>query len=49
MVGNDPSSGQAALITTWIVPVKIVLSGGETYDPLARGNRQSAGQNHFVA
>jgi hypothetical protein len=37
MVGADPSSGQAALITTWIVPVKIVLSTGQTYDPLAGG------------
>jgi hypothetical protein len=37
MVGADPSSNQGALITTWIVPVKIVLSTGETFDPLSGG------------
>lgn len=37
MVGQDPSTGQASLISTFIVPVKIVLSDGTTYDPLAGG------------
>jgi hypothetical protein len=37
MVGADPSSNQGVLITTWIIPVKIVLSTGQTFDPLAGG------------
>ena len=37
MVGQDPSTNQGAEITTWIVPVKIVLSDGSTWDPLAGG------------
>lgn len=37
MVGDDPTTNQGAVITTWIVPVKIVLSGGQTFDPLSGG------------
>jgi len=37
MVGADPSTNQTAVITTIIIPVKIVLSGGQTYDPLSGG------------
>jgi hypothetical protein len=37
MVGQDPSTGQGSLITTYIVPTKIVLSDGTTYDPLVGG------------
>jgi len=37
MVGADPSSNQGALVTTWIIPVKIVLSTGQTFDPLSGG------------
>src|SRR5271167_881613 len=37
MVGADPSTNQGALIPTIIIPVKIVLSGGQTYDPLSGG------------
>ncbi len=37
MVGQDPATGQASLITTYIIPTKIVLSDGTTYDPLAGG------------
>lgn len=37
MVGKDPSTGQGSIITTWIIPVKIVLSDGSTWDPLAGG------------
>ncbi len=37
MVGNDPSQNNTALITTWIVPVKLVLSDGSVWDPLAGG------------
>src|SRR5271165_1436233 len=37
MVGNDPSTNQGALIPTIIIPVKIVLSGGQTFDPISGG------------
>ena len=37
MVGVDPSTNQGAIITTWVVPVKIVLSDGSVWDPLAGG------------
>jgi hypothetical protein len=37
MVGKDPSTNSTAVITTWIVPVKIILSTGQTFDPLAGG------------
>ncbi len=37
MVGADPSTNQGALITTWVIPVKIVLSGGQVFDPLSGG------------
>lgn len=37
MVGADPSTNQGALITTWLVPVKLVLSDGSVWDPLAGG------------
>lgn len=37
MVGADPSSNQGALITTWIIPVKIILSTGQIFDPLSGG------------
>jgi len=37
MVGADPSTNQGALIPTWIIPVKIILSTGEVFDPLAGG------------
>ena len=37
MVGADPSTNQGALIPTIIIPVKIVLSGGQIYDPLSGG------------
>lgn len=37
MVGTDPSRNQGALIKTWIIPVKIVLSTGETFDPFSGG------------
>lgn len=37
MVGQDPSTGQGSLITTYIIPVKIVLSTGEVFDPLNGG------------
>jgi hypothetical protein len=37
MVGADPTTNQGAVITAWIIPVKIVLSGGQTFDPLSGG------------
>jgi hypothetical protein len=37
MVGQDPATGQGSLITTYVIPVKIILSTGESFDPLAGG------------
>jgi len=37
MVGADPSTNQGALIPTIVIPVKIVLSDGTTFDPLKGG------------
>src|ERR1700760_3000978 len=37
MVGQDPSTGQSSVITTFIIPVKIVLSTGQSFDPLSGG------------
>src|SRR5208283_4950357 len=37
MVGNNPDQNDTALITTWIIPVKLVLSDGSVWDPLAGG------------
>jgi len=37
MVGTDPSTNSGSLITTWIIPVKLVLSDGSVWDPLAGG------------
>src|SRR5262249_48004477 len=37
MVGADPSTNQGALITTWIIPVKFVLSDNSVWDPLTGG------------
>jgi hypothetical protein len=37
MVGQDPSTGLATEITTYMIPVKIILSNGDVYDPLAGG------------
>lgn len=39
MVGQDPATGQESLITTYIIPVKIILSNGHVYDPLAGGTQ----------
>lgn len=38
MVGADPSTNQGVIVTTWIIPVKIVLSSGQVFDPLAGGS-----------
>ncbi len=37
MVGADPATNQGALIPTIVIPVKIVLSDGTTFDPLSGG------------
>ena len=37
MVGADPSTNQGAVITTWLIPVKIILSDGSVWDPLQGG------------
>jgi hypothetical protein len=37
MVGADPSTNSGAEITTWVVPVKLILSNGDTFDPLSGG------------
>lgn len=37
MVGADPSTNQGALVTTYLIPVKLVLSDGSVWDPLAGG------------
>jgi hypothetical protein len=37
MVGQNPDTNQGADITTWLVPVKLVLSDGSVWDPLAGG------------
>ncbi len=34
MVGADPATNQSATITAYVIPVKIVLSTGERFDPL---------------
>jgi len=41
MVGATPSSSTTATVATYIIPIKIVLSNGSTYDPqtkLSNGN-----------
>jgi hypothetical protein len=37
MVGQNPSTGQGTLVTTYIIPVKIVLSSGQVFDSLGGG------------
>jgi len=37
MVGQDPATGQGTIVTTYVIPVKIILSTGDTFDPLAGG------------
>lgn len=38
MVGVPPGNGGTATVATYIIPVKIVLSGGSTYDPATKVN-----------
>ena len=37
MVGADPSTNQTALITPWIIPVKLILSDNSVWDPVGSG------------
>lgn len=37
MVGQNPSSNSPTEITSWMVPVKLVLSDGSVWDPLSGG------------
>ena len=37
MVGQNPSTGASTEITTYVIPVKLVLSNGDVYDPLTGG------------
>jgi hypothetical protein len=37
MVGTDPSTGTGTLVTTYIIPVKIVLADNSVWDPLSGG------------
>ncbi len=37
MVGNDPANGSSAIIQTYMIPVKIVLSTGQSFDPFSGG------------
>jgi hypothetical protein len=37
MVGTDPTTGTGTIITTFIIPVKIILSTGQVFDPLGVG------------
>jgi hypothetical protein len=37
MVGQDPSTGQGTVVTAYLIPVKFVMSNGDTYDPLGGG------------
>jgi hypothetical protein len=38
MVGAAPTAGTTATITTYVIPIKIVLSNGKTYDPATTVN-----------
>ena len=37
MVGQNPTTGQGTIVTTYIIPVKIILSTGEVFDPSSGG------------
>lgn len=37
MVGQNPTSNQGTIITTYVIPVKLVLSDGSVWDPLSGG------------
>jgi hypothetical protein len=44
MVGQNPTTGQGTIITTYIIPVKIVLSTGQVFDPIAGGANNPLGR-----
>ena len=37
MVGNNPANGSSTAVTTYIIPVKLVLSDGSVWDPTSGG------------
>ena len=37
MVGQNPTTGQGTIVTTYIIPVKIILSTGQVFDALGGG------------
>jgi len=37
MVGADPSTNTGVEITAWLIPVKLILSNGDIFDPLSGG------------
>ncbi|MFZ0313176.1 MAG: hypothetical protein WAL85_10760 [Candidatus Korobacteraceae bacterium] len=37
MVGANPDTNQGAIVTVWVVPVKLALSNGDIFDPLSGG------------
>jgi hypothetical protein len=37
MVGNNPANGSSSIIQTYLIPVKIVLSTGQSFDPFSGG------------
>jgi hypothetical protein len=37
MVGQNPDTNEGTIVTTWIVPTKLVLSDGSVWDPLQGG------------
>ena len=37
MVGADPSTNKVALITPWVIPVKLILSDNSVWDPVGNG------------
>jgi hypothetical protein len=46
MVGTKPSSNTTATITTYVIPIKIVLSNGATFDPSTKlSNGKTVTQN----
>lgn len=50
MVGVAPSTDTSASITTYVIPVKIVLSNGATYDPSTTvSNGKTATQNTMAS
>jgi len=37
MVGQNPTTGAGTIVTAYVIPVKIILSNGQVFDPLSGG------------